>query len=273
MRSLLRASLLLLLARPGASIAAAQTTIPLRPYLEVLRTVPVVIGGDTLDFLLDTGGGLTVITPAVAERIGCAPTGRATGFRMRGEKVTMPTCDGLALTLGGRSITTEAAIFDLMSLIGPDHPPVAGMVSLRTLAGQAVTLDLAAGTLVLETPGSLRRRTRAMTPLAVRLANGPAGDALDLMVGVGSGGHTLWFLWDSGHIGPVFLAPHTPGLLGLDTTAVRNVALALAPGRAPATPYAIRDIIFDGVLGAPLIARAKWTLDLATGRGWVSDFR
>src|SRR6478609_2618862 len=224
MRTLALCTSLLLMAVP----ARAQVILPLTPYLDVLRTVKVEIGGDTVDFLLDTGGGVTLISPTLAERLHCSADGRATGFRMRGDKVTTPTCAGITLRLGGRTVTTEVGVFDLMSLIGPGHAPVHGMISLQALAGMAVTLDLPGGALILESRRSLARRTASMTPLKARLATGLSGGDLDLFVAVPAGGRTLWLLWDSAHIGPVYLAPHALALLGVDTLAPRKIPLPLA---------------------------------------------
>lgn len=253
-----------------APAATAQTTLPLTPYLEVLRTIKVVVGGDTLDFLLDTGGGITTISPGVASRLGCQASGRITGFRMRGERVTTPSCADVALSIGGVTIRTDVGVFDMMSLIGPDRPPVDGMVSLQTFAGRAVTLDLAGGVLVIESRRSLGRRLSRGTELHGRLANGQAGAALDLFLMVPGQDRGLWLLWDSGHIGPLYLAPHAAPLLGLDTLVSREAVLRLSPTTSAPTRFAVRDIIYDGVIGEPLIARYRWTVDLATGRVWVA---
>jgi hypothetical protein len=264
----------LLLALGGLSLFAptvtAQTTLSLTPYLEVLRIIEVVVGRDTFDFLLDTGGGVTTVSPGVAARLGCGASGRITGFRMRGERVTTPSCADVALSIGGQTVRTDVGVFDMMTLIGSDRPAVDGMVSLQTFAGRAITLDLAGGTLVIETPRSLRRRVARATELRGRLANGQAGNALDLFLEVPGHDRGLWLLWDSGHIGPLYLAPHAAPLLGLDTAVSKDAALHLSPTTIAQTRYAIRDIIYDGVIGQPLIARYRWTIDLGTGRVWVT---
>lgn len=44
----------------------AQDTILLKPYIENIKTIDVVIEGKEYDFLFDTGGGETIISPEVA---------------------------------------------------------------------------------------------------------------------------------------------------------------------------------------------------------------
>lgn len=113
---------------------AAQSTVPLEPFgPERLRTVKVVVAGDTLDFLFDTGGGVTVISPALAARIGCTPAGRFSGYRMHGQRLERPVCRGVALQVGGVSSRRDAAVMELQPY-GPQGPRVHGMVSLHTLA-------------------------------------------------------------------------------------------------------------------------------------------
>jgi hypothetical protein len=251
-------------------VQRAQVVIPLKPYLERLRTVPVEIGGDTLDFLLDTGGGVTLISPSLAERLGCDADGRATGFRMRGEKVSTPTCEQVTLQVGGLELRDEAGVFDLMSLIGPNLPRVEGMISLRAFAGRALTLDQRRNELILETKQSLSRRVAGMTPLRARLATGTGGGDLDVFVAAPAARRTLWLLWDSAHLGPVFLAPHALRLLGVsDTLPGGHLDLPLAESLRPRVNYRRADVIYDGVLGDEVISRAVWSVDLATGRMWV----
>src|SRR5687768_2932231 len=81
----------------AAAPAAAQDTIPLRPLWGRLKTVRVHVAGDSLDFLFDTGGSVTLVSPAVAARLGCVPTGRQLGFRMTGEKLAGPYCPAVPL--------------------------------------------------------------------------------------------------------------------------------------------------------------------------------
>ena len=174
--------------------ANAPVTIPLEPYGSGrLKKVKVTVAGDTLDFLFDTGGGLTVISPAVASRLGCTPRGRVHGFRMTGQPLEAPVCTDVRLDLRGFRTTAEAAVMDLGALMGPGAPPVHGMISLHTFAGEALTLDLPRQQLTLETAGSLSRRIRGLTPLPTRLATGLAGAELVAYVGLRSGDETLWF--------------------------------------------------------------------------------
>src|SRR5690606_26235398 len=131
------------------------SVIPLGDYFGI-RTVEVTVAGETGPFLLDTGGGVTVISPALAEKAGCRPFGQITGHRLSGERLTMPRCDNLALTLGDETLTVPSAgIFDLGSLLPPDAPRIEGVVALDVLVERPFTLELGAGRLTFETPESL----------------------------------------------------------------------------------------------------------------------
>jgi hypothetical protein len=262
----------------GAALSGplgAQSTVPLAPFGPGrMRTVSVVVANDTLDFLFDTGGGVTVISPALAARLGCTPAGRLTGYRMLGQRLESPVCRDVALQVGGVSARRDAAVMELQPY-GPDGPRVDGMVSLHTLAPHALTVDMAAGRLTVETPASLARRVRGMTPLRARLATGLEGGELDAYVGVPVGPAEAWLLWDSNHGGPTFVAPWLATLLGADSAGgAVDAALALGPGAPVRTPVQRQAaLIHDGVLGGGLVARAEWTIDLAGGRLWVGDVR
>jgi len=245
-------------------------TIPLRRVAGRLRAVRVRVGGDSVDFLFDTGNGTTLISDTLAARLGCTPVGRSVGFRMTGERLSGPACDGVSYDVGGRHVTTRAGVARMADLLGGDAHGLQGVLSLQAFAGFTVTLDLAHDRLVVETPASAASRTRGMRELPARLATGPAGADLDLFVGVPVAATTLWMEWDSGHQAPTFVAPHAARLLGLPDS-VKRADATLALGTTVVAPVAVRDVIYDGVLSAALLERATWTADLARGRLWVSD--
>lgn len=259
-------------AEVGSTAATARPhEIPLRTYAHgPLREVSVVIGADTLNFLFDTGGGVTVISPAIAERIGCAPLGRSHGYRMTGESIETPVCADVPLQVAGVDVRGEVSVLDMMKILGPKAPHVDGMISLRTFAGRALTLDLASNRLVLETTASLARRFAAMTEVPMRLATGLAGGELDVFVGVPAGDARLWLLWDSGNQGPTFLGANAAKLLGVEPGPGREHTIRIG-SREVLAPVLVKEIIHDGVLNARLVERAVWTLDLGTSRMWVSD--
>jgi hypothetical protein len=268
-----------LAAAPAARDTAppeAPVTIALEPYGSgPLRTVKVVVAGDTLDFLMDTGGGVTIVSPAIAAKLGCTPSGRSSGYRLTGERLESKVCRDVPLTVGagaggGWRTTVEASVSDIMRFLGPGAPPVHGMISLRTFERQAITLDQAGGTLVVESPRSLERRVRGTTPLRARLATGLQGGQLDLFVGVQAGGSEHWLLWDSGNQAPTLVAPALAEALGLGAEPGGDVPLALASGLSPLASVRVkREMIHDGVLSTWLVRRAVWTVDLARGRMWV----
>jgi hypothetical protein len=259
-----------LAAQSEVAPAAGSVVIPLHPYAGRLRTVRVLVAGDSLDFLFDTGGGVTVVSPAVAERIGCTPTGRRVGFRMTGERLDAATCPDVPLAIGGVATRGEAGVFDMMALLGRENRPVHGMISLRSFAGRTVTVDLVGNRLVLETPATLAERTRGMTPVRARVATGQDGSQAVLFVGLPVRDRELWLELDSAHQLATFLAPHSARLLGLADSVTRaEIVLPLAHGVDVRAPVIVKDVIYDGVLSGGLMERGVWTLDLARGHAWV----
>lgn len=254
----------------SSAVAQAPITIPLDHPTPTMRTVRVAIGGDSLDFLFDTGGGVTVISPEVAARIGCTPSGRSVGFRMTGQMLAGPYCHDVALSIGGLALHDDASVMDFAKILGPTAPKVGGMISLSTLRGRALTLDLTHDRLVVESPASLAARVHGMTPLTARLATGVSGGELGVFVGVPVQTTELWLEWDSENNARTFLAPHAAKLLGvIDSTGRGDVALPLAPGVHPVIAVQTKDIIHDGVLSARFLERATWSVDLESGRMWV----
>lgn len=254
----------------GAPSRPGPVALALRPYIATLRTVPVGAGGETLPFLLDTGGGFTVLTPEVARAAACTPFGRVTVFRSSGERIDLPRCGPVRLTVGGVAMTGEAAVLDVMRLL-EGAPRVGGIVSLQTLEGRAFTLDLAGNRLVLETPASLAVRTRAIRPLSVRLSRQGGGAAMDLFLEVASPGGSLWLELDSGNAGPVLLSPHAVAQLGatLSGEGPQRVTLDVR-GLGPVPVDAVvKELIYDGLLNATFLEAVVLTVDLKTSRAWA----
>jgi hypothetical protein len=96
---------------------ASRAELTLRQYIGPLKSIQVTVGRDTLPFILDTGGGISLITPEVAKNIGCVPFGRLTAFRQNGERIDAQRCGKVTLSLGSLNVSVETAIFDLMAVL------------------------------------------------------------------------------------------------------------------------------------------------------------
>lgn len=260
---------------PGAAppaAAPASREISLEPYLGKLRTLDVTVAGETLPFLFDTAGGVTLLTVESAARAGCEPFGRGIGFRHSGEPVTLERCRGVELAIAGRPTSDEeVAVWDLMALL-QGAPEIGGLVSLKSFEGEVVTLDLKGGTLRVETEESLAEAIAGAARLEVRDARQAGGAALDLFVAVESPAGPLWFELDSGSLAPVLVAPHAAELLGLDLSAdePRTVELQVAGLGAMRVEAQVKEeLIYDGLLGAAFLEELVVTLDLDEIRAWA----
>jgi Aspartyl protease len=251
-----------------AQHAASPIDVPLTPYIGRLVTVNAVIGQDTARLIFDTGGGQTVINPRVAERAGCAPSGRSVGFRMTGEKIESPVCSEVTLSIEGVVFTDPSVdVWDVQRLLPEGVPPVDGILSLKTIAARPFTLRLAEGRLTLETDASFERQVAGMHLLRSRIATGPSGAEVTVFVrGVAS--DTGWFLIDSGNLDAVLVAPHMAGAHTLDEgTWQAPLTLNGLPGVA--ATYRTSDIIYDGALSEEFLR--NWTLafDLRGNAVWA----
>jgi hypothetical protein len=277
-----RAALVLLVVAPGVFTVTAQQLprhadpieVPLAAYVANLRTVQVTLGSGTIPFLLDTGGGFTVLTPEVAHAAGCVAFGRVTGFRSSGERLDMGRCGPVSMKLGPVMVRTEAAILDLMALL-KGAPPIGGVVSLQTLQDGAFTLDLASNRLVIESRRSLAKRITKMPQIAIRTSRQAGGAALDLFLEIGTPNGSIWLELDSGNAGPVLLSPHALTQLGLSASEEqpRHVPLNI-PGLGPTLlEIARKDLIYDGLLNAAFLESIVLTVDLPSQRAWAARRR
>lgn len=255
-------------ARGAAGAAEAPVEIELRPYVGRLVTVDARVGGDSVRLIFDTAAGKTVISPAVADRIGCEVQGRSVGFRMDGERVEFERCPDVALSVAGERLAIdEVGVWDIASILPPDLPPVDGVLSLRSFAGRPVTLDLANRRLTLETDASLADRTAAMERLRSRISTGLDGGALTVFVH-GAAPSPGWFLLDSANLDVVRLGPHmAPPAPGEE---VAEIAVVLDGVAGIEVPARSADILYDGALSEGFIREWVLTFDLRAESVWAS---
>lgn len=266
-----------------APTAGPVAAIELGDFMGRLRSVRVSIAGQEGTFLVDTGGGVTFASPAFAERIGCKPWGRITGFRLTGERLDLPRCEGVAIGLpDGRMLAPRTiGVLDLKPLLPPDAPAVDGSLALDALDGQVFTLDLRAGTLVFETPESLAARTAGAIEVPVRLARfGSSARGVGAYARSKTARGDLWLEIDSGGGAPVLLRDAVAAEAGADPSDGKPQPFALVlPGKdarggdadvALQTRAVVRDMIHDGVIGVPVLVHWRLTFDLVHDRLWIS---
>ncbi len=253
----------------------AQHSIELKKYAGNLKQVSVSIGGQPYNFLFDTGGGETMISPEVAKTLGKTIYGNSTSFRMSGEKVSYATCDSVLMRLGETDVFhATVGVWDLMSILPPDLPRIDGVLSLKSFADKVVTLDLASGRLILETPSSLAKMKPDLHAVPARFANGMDGNELTLFIGIPFERRMYWFLFDSGNVNDVLLSHHTAAAWGLqaDTVTQRRefdqVAFRLGLQKT-IVRAASGDIIYDGSLNFTVLRQTPFVIDFLRRQVWM----
>ncbi|MEZ4384240.1 MAG: aspartyl protease family protein [Nannocystaceae bacterium] len=153
-------------ARRDADRSAATVELPLRQIASQHVVVPVRVGDQpAMDYILDTGASMTVITPQTRDALGVAADAgiavKAAGAG--GEVATEVRIIELAgVVVGDRTYDSlPAAVMDLDHLIAKLDHPVAGILGRNFLERHDVELDLAGGALRFHGAGALARRDAA----------------------------------------------------------------------------------------------------------------
>lgn len=259
----------------GAAPAAApspEAVLRLEPYRSTVALRAKVAGTDGF-FVFDTGGGLTSITPAFAEKIGCKPWGRLTGFQMMGQRLDTTRCDDAQVRVGPLSLGPRTlSVLDVMSLFPKDAAPVDGLLALDLFDGKAITVDFPGATLTVESPASLRERVAKMTPVPARLAREVQGRALAVSAGVPSPRGPIWMEIDSGNGGTILVSKAYATLFGLDPAreGPQEASFDIAPGLHVEGRAFTPDMILDGNIGMPFLKGVVVTVDLREGRMWMA---
>lgn len=250
--------------------------IPLNPYVSRLVTIDAVANSDTLHLLFDTGGGLTLIGPKIAKRLGCEPSGRSVGFRMTGDHVNYQICSDIVLNIGGIDFRHETiGVWDVNSVLPENLPPLDGILSLKTFSNQPFTLDLSNKRLILESEQSLSERVKNMSRLKSRIATGPDGSELTVFLH-GMIKKAGWFLLDSGNLDVVQVSPHLDFNSVGDSIISSNIweSEFMLDGLSPVlTRFRTKDIIYDGALSEKFMREWIFTFDLASNAIWISPIK
>lgn len=255
----------------AASGANAAPDGPVRLSLESYRkgvAARVEVAGRERLFQLDTAGGLTVISPALAKELGCQPWGEIVGFHMTGTKIAAPRCDNVAIRWQGEALRSPVAI--VMDVGSPDTP-IDGLLALDAFAGRTVTIDFARRELTLETAESTARRKVGAVEVPAHLAREIGGLALSVFVEAPTARGPVRLELDSGNGGTILVTHQLLPLLGLKDLAgegPQHGRLRIAPGIEASGLIFSPDLVIDGNLGMPFLKDWVVTIDLAQGHVW-----
>ena len=251
-----------------AQATAPLAVIPLEPYLRAQSAMRVAVDGQPGIFQFDTGQGVTSISPAFVAKVGCRPWGRLTGFRMTGERLDHPHCDGVTFTVSCQHLLAPVvSTVDIMAFIGHGAPAVDGGIGLDLFAGRTMTI-IPRQSIILESPGSLALRIRNAQEVPVRLVRDVEGIALTVNAAVRTADGLAWMELDNGNGGSMVIANHIAPLLGLkaDLQTPELTRFSLANGIAVNGPARSRDLVMDGNIGAQVLNAWILTLDLLRGQ-------
>ncbi len=245
--------------------------IKLQRFRKALWKVHVTVKGKPGDFLLDTGGGVTLLTHEFANGIDCKFWGRTTGFNMFGKRSEGPHCDNVQITVGDVALTpVNVGKIDFGDQFPGDKSPD-GLLSLDAFDGKAITLDQTAATVTIETPESLARRTKGMKELPFRVSRECSARCLSGFLGVPTSEGMTWLILDSGAGGVSLISKDHAKLFGLDPQVKeQRLKYEVAPGFPIDSPVLVPDMIMDGNLGQPFMSQYVITMDLASGRLWLA---
>jgi Aspartyl protease len=245
--------------------------IRLQRFRKALWKVHVTIKGKPGDFLLDTGGGVTLLAEEFSKGIDCKFWGRTTGFNMFGKRSDGPHCDNVLIKADDVALTpVNVGKIDFGDQFPGDKNPD-GLLSLDAFDGKAFTLDQTAGTLTIETSASLAKRTKGMKELPFRISRECSARCLSAFVGVPTAEGMTWLILDSGAGGVSLISRDHARLFGLDPESKeQRLKYEVAPGLLVDSPVVVTDMIMDGNLGQPFMSQYVITFDLAKGRLWMA---
>jgi hypothetical protein len=240
----------------------------------LMMTVHAKIQGHEGNFMFDTGAGISYISPAFAQSIGCTPWGQITGFMLTGQRLDMPRCDGVSFDIQGERFgASTTGVFDIMKHMPPNMPQIDGSIGLDIFVGRAITLSLARKTLIVESPATLTARAKQGKEVPIRFVREAGGASLTVYVAVPTAQGMAWMELDCGNGGANVIGKHLAALLQLDPGKKEpQVASFMLAGGIPVKGMARvnETLIMDGNIGTRFLSDWDLTLDLARARAWLA---
>lgn len=245
--------------------------IKLERFRKALWKVRITVKGKSGDFLLDTGGGVTLLTDDFSKDIECKYWGRTTGYNMFGQRGDGAHCDNVQLKAGEVDLTTvSVGKINFGDRFSGDKTPD-GLLSLDAFDGKAFTLDQVAGTITIETPKSLAARTKRMKEVPFRIARECSARCLSIFMGIPTGEGLTWLTLDSGAGGVSLISKDHAKIFGLNPEGKeQRLKYEVAPGIPVDSPVVVTDMIMDGNLGQPFMSQYIITFDLKNSRLWLA---
>jgi len=253
----------------------AQTKISLENYFRTLKSVKVEIENKSYNFLFDTGGGLTIVSPEIVKEINKSAYGNSVGFRMSGEIIETKICDSLNIKIGGINFFhTSVGVFDIMSLLPKELNQIDGLISLKSFEQMKVVLNLRGNELIIETDDSFNDKIKNMSLVESRFANGTNGTELNIFLGIHFNNHLWWFLFDSGNISQTKISTFVAEEWGLiindenGITPLGEFKYAVTNDSITA-PTIINKIIYDGALSFDFIYQSEYAISFKDHKVWM----
>jgi hypothetical protein len=252
----------------------SQDTLRLRTYVGELKQITISIEGKTYQFLFDTGGGETFISPSICSSLNKIPHGKEFGYRMNGERIHYQKCDSVTIEMGATKIFHSAVgVWDVMGILPKELPKIDGIISLKSFQNKIICLDLTHNIIIIETNKSTNKKTKEMTLLKSRFANGLTGNELIVFLGAKHNNVLYWFLFDSGNLDSFIFSPLTAYEWEIQSDSVsvgKTYTTDIALGEeSEKTEVVTKEIIYDGSLNYGFISKNIYLLDMIKNRVWT----
>lgn len=256
------------------TVVSAQDTIRLKPYIENMKTIDVFIKGKKYNFLFDTGGAQTIISPEIAQLATKKIYGSVSGFRMDGEIIKAQKCDSLSLKIGSIDLFhLTVSVWDIMSILPKEWPKIDGVISLKSFENKILTLDLSKNIFIIENSVSAKKQIKGKHLIKSHFANGLDGSELNIFIGIPKNNSIYWFLFDSGNSGPFLLSNESSVIWGLqpeiNEANTIETEFNIGKNKLKVKPFS-RKIIYDGVLNFESISKYVFTIDLIKKEVWIN---
>lgn len=257
-----------------------QKLIEIKLEMETLGNVPtveVMINGKKRLFYFDSGGGISGISPELANEIGCKQQSITTGYNAGGMKFDTNLCEDVELDLNGYKVKRDIGVFDPNEYFPKSRAKLDGSVALDTFDNQTITMDFVGNRIWVENKKSFKNRIKDMKPLMSRLSREGGGATLDFFVAAQTPKGKIWMLVDTGNTNKLLFRKQAQQQLGISLynekgeKIQKNVKLDLIGYGAVEADALPRDMIYDGMLNYEIIKNILWSVDLQTGKVWAKQ--